>query len=177
MLQELMNAKQEIGNGNVEAAAEIVEVLKELPRKEDGSFDLSGQGADEGKLAGYAYPVYAAYESTCNKKEGYPDLVAQIKALDHRLKEDLTHEKAAAFLALLIDTIEYVSPQIYEYYRDLVDLFRTDAKLVIEAFYEESGRCKQDAEWSEAADSVFRAAVKKASAMHVLLAEKYEQYC
>ena len=57
-----------------------IQEIKALPRTEEGIFDLAAvqQSAGLGNIyqaADLVYPVYAAYETTENKKEGYPDIL------------------------------------------------------------------------------------------------------
>lgn len=159
--------------GNGAAAAEAAGRLKALPRTSEGIFDLSGQEADEWEMARYAYPVYAGYETACNKQEGYPDLVEQMRAWNGKLKREPGFAHAAEFLDMLIHTIDNTSPQIYEYYRELVDLFRDNVKAVIGEYYGEQDACKVS---DGASEALFRGAVKRACDTYVLLAEKYSHY-
>ena len=57
-----------------------IQEIKALPRTEEGIFDLKKVQADAGcrniyQAADLVYPAYAAYETTENKKEGYPDIM------------------------------------------------------------------------------------------------------
>ena len=63
-----------------------IQEIKALPRTEEGIFDLKKVQADAGRrniyqAADLVYPTYAAYETTENKKEGYPDIMAQMRVL------------------------------------------------------------------------------------------------
>lgn len=63
-----------------------IQEIKALSRTEEGIFDLAAvqQSAGLGNIyqaADLVYPVYAAYETTENKKEGYPDIMAQMRVL------------------------------------------------------------------------------------------------
>lgn len=63
-----------------------IQEIKALPRTEEGIFDLEAvqQSAGLGNIyqaADLIYPVYAAYETNENKKEGYPDIMAQMRVL------------------------------------------------------------------------------------------------
>ncbi len=168
--EKLQAAYAAVQKGDVAAAAEAVETLKALPREEDGIFDLTAAGADTWKAAGLAYPVYVAYETTCNKKEGYPDLIAQMRAWNLRLKADYTFANASKAADMWIHTIQYMSPEIYEYYRELTDIFKSNVRETLERFYGASAPAK------DAADAeVFRAAVLQACEADILLAEKYEK--
>ena len=110
-------------------------------------------------------------ETVCNKKEGYPDLMNQMRAWKDMTDEKYDLTNAVAFLKLLIGTIEQMSPEIYEYYREMVDIFREDMKKVLNAYYKDGSF--EDA----AAVEVLSDVIKRACAQDVLLAEKYLQYC
>lgn len=63
-----------------------IQEIKALPRTEEDIFDLKKVQADAGRrniyqAADLVYPTYAAYETTENKKEGYPDIMAQMRVL------------------------------------------------------------------------------------------------
>ncbi len=148
-----------------------VEEIKALPRTEEGIFDLSTLGGNLFAAAGEVYPVYAAFETDCNKKEGYPDIMAQMRVLDDKVDSDFTFENAAAYVDMLIHTIEKISPEIYENYRELVDMFRTAVKRTLFEYYtEENGFGSADRD----AAAKFCNAVKAACDRDLLLTEKYE---
>ncbi|MDE5589330.1 MAG: hypothetical protein K2J60_09375, partial [Acetatifactor sp.] len=100
------------------------EQIKQLPRRADGLFELKSVDENLFRAAGQVFPVYAAYETDCNGKEGYPDLLAQMRTLRGELEKDGTLENRALFLDGLLGTVENVSPQLYEYYRELADMFK-----------------------------------------------------
>ena len=166
--EKLQTAYAAVQKGDAAAAEEAVKELKALPKAE-GIFDLSSVDADVWTAAGLAYPVYVAYETTCNKKEGYPDLIAQMRAWDKKLEADYTFANASKAADMWIKTIEYMSPEIYEYYREFEDIFRSNVKKTLDKFYGKSAAAK------DAADAErFKAAVLKACDEDILLAEKYE---
>lgn len=165
--EKLQKALEAVQNKDAEAAKEAVDELKALPRTAEGIFDLSGVDSDVWAAAGLAYPVYVAYETVCNKKEGYPDLIAQMRAWNKILKADYSFEKASKAACMWIHTIEYMSPEIYEYYRELCDIFKTNVRETLEKFYAEGKPESADAQ-------VFKAAVLQACEADILLAEKYE---
>jgi hypothetical protein len=167
--EELQTALKAVQGGNAEAAGEAVAALKALPRTAAGVFDLTAVDDNVWKAAGLAYPVYVAYETACNKKEGYPDLIAQMRAWNGLLQEDYSFCNAAAAADMWIHTIQYMSPEIYEYYRELVDIFKSNVRETLSRFYGENAPAL-DAE----AKALFRAAVLQACAADILLAEKYE---
>lgn len=170
MLEKLTLAFETMKQGNIEELAETIDMLKALPRTAEGIFDLSGVG-DVYEAARVAYPVYCAYETVCNKKEGYPDLIKQIRVWNKQTGVECGVEKYAAFLDMLMNVLERMSPEIYEYYREILDIFRADVKLAITSFYQE-GAFARDA----AVDALIKGAVRRACDMDLLLAEKYEAY-
>ena len=165
--EKLQKAFEAIQNKDAEAAKEAVDDLKALPRTAEGVFDLASVDSDVWAAAGLAYPVYVGYETVCNKKEGYPDLIAQMRAWNDMLKADYNFEKAAKAADMWIHTIEYMSPEIYEYYRELCDIFKANVRETLDKFYAEG---KPEG----AAAEVFKAAVLQACEADILLAEKYE---
>lgn len=176
MKEKLQAALEAIKSGDVEAAGECVSALKENPRTEDGLFELSNVDANFYEAARWVYPVYTAYETTCNKKEGYPDIVMQIHKIEKKLNQDYTFEHTACFMDMLIHVIDYMSPEIYEYYRELIDIFRANIKKAIGSFSQDGNWKAPEAE-SERNEALLRAAVKQACKTDVLLAEKYQSLC
>lgn len=168
--EKLQVAYAAVQKGDAAAAAEAVEALKNLPRTAEGIFDLSSVDADIWTAAGCAYPVYVAYETTCNKKEGYPDLIAQMRAWDKMLQADYTFANAAKAANMWMSTIELMSPEIYEYYRELMEIFKSNVRTTLDKFYGVDAP-EKDATLAE----MFKAAVLKACAADILLAEKYEK--
>ena len=168
-LKEKMQAAwSAVQKGDAAAAKEVVEELKALPRTAEGVFDLSSVDPDVWQAAELAYPVYVAYETACNKKEGYPDLIAQMRGWNEKLKADYTFANASKAADMWIRTIDYMSPEIYEYYRELVDLFKGNVRETLEHFYGDNASAK------DAADAErFKEAVLKACDADILLAEKY----
>ncbi len=148
------------------------EEIKALPRTPEGIFDLSGLGEDVYTTAAVVYPIYAAYETEVNKKEGYPDIMAQMRVWDQKVNADFTFEKASAYVTMLIFTIKKISPEIYENYRELVDQFRAAVKRVLAEYYaaDKGGFVGVD---QADADS-FCSAVREACSLDLLLTEKYQ---
>lgn len=147
------------------------EEIKALPRTNEGIFELAGIGENLYRAAGEVYPVYAAYETDCNKKEGYPDIMAQMRVLDKKAGEEFSFGNAAAYVDALLHTIEKISPEIYENYRELVDMFRAAVKRVLSEYYtEENGFQKGSPDEVKEFCSV----VKEACSRDLLLAEKYQ---
>ncbi len=173
MKQQLTAALQRIADGDAASAAAEWEMIRKLPRTEDGLFDTASVDPDLFEAARWVYPVYAAYETECNKKEGYPDLLKQFGVLDKKYREKNDPEAAAAYLDALLGTIDNVSPQLYEYYRELVDMFRTGVKEAIAAYYKDGSFGAKGGR----ADQMIRKSIAHAGAIDVLLAEKYTEYC
>lgn len=162
--------------GEVPALAEFVSELKALPRTKEGIFDLRIYDEDIYEAAAYVYPVYCAYETVCNKKEGYIDLMEQMREWKKMTDEAYNLKNAAAFLQILVNTIAVMSPEIYEYYRELTDMFRDGVKRVIGTYYRNGSF--QDGEVSaEQISDPLSGVIKRACSLDLLLAEKYEEYC
>jgi len=177
MEEQLKAARENIEKGDVASVAEAVEQIKQLPRSEEGVFDLSAVDGDFFEAARWVYPVYAAYETECNQKEGYPDLLNQMRAIDKRYgSEEPSLCRAARFLDLLISTIENISPQLYEYYRELADIFKARLGEVIRNDYRD-GHYTAEGEDGAEAEELIRSAVSRASRKYILLGEKYQEYC
>jgi len=86
-----------------------IQEIKALPRTEEGIFDLAAvqQSAGLGNIyqaADLVYPVYAAYETTENKKEGYPDIMAQMRVLKKHAESEFSAENGAAYTAVMLHT-------------------------------------------------------------------------
>lgn len=173
MKQQLTAALERIIQGDVASAAAESEIIKRFPRTADRLFDTSLVDPDPYQAARWVYPVYAAYETECNKKEGYPDLLEQMRTLHKRRRANDTLENTAAFLDALIHTIDNVSPQLYEYYIELVGLFKANVKAAIDRYFADGGFGQPGGQ----ADLLIRSAIARAGETHVLLAEKYRDYC
>ncbi len=147
------------------------EEIKALPRTGEGIFDLTGLGEDVYTTAAVVYPIYAAYETEENKKEGYPDIMAQMRVWNRKVEEDFTFANASAYVTMLIFTIKKMSPEIYENYRELVDMFRAAVKRALAEHYNgETGAFRGD----QADAAGFCSAVREACSLDLLLAEKYQ---
>ena len=169
----LREAWMRISMGEVALVREEYEMIKQLSRTADGLFDTTTVDDDIYRAARLVYPVYAAYETECNKKEGYPDLLGQIRTLDKKHRENSTLENTADFLCMLFFTIKSVSPQLYEYYRELVDIFKENVRIAINDYFEDGSYGPEGSK----ADWLIRDVIAWAGKDHVLLAEKYEDYC
>lgn len=147
------------------------EQIRQLPRRADGLFELGSVDGNIFRAAGQVYPVYAAYETDCNGKEGYPDLLAQVRILYGELEKEDTPENRVLFLEGLLGTIENVSPQLYEYYREMADLFRKVLKKALDRGQDPSGRQggENSAEMTEALGRI----AARAAELYLLNEEKY----
>ncbi len=153
-----------------------IQEIKALPRTEEGIFDLAALQQSAGlrniyQAADLVYPAYAAYETTENKKEGYPDILAQMRVLKKHTEEEFTPENGADYTAALLHTVEQISPEIYENYRELLDDFRSAVKRMLEQYYDAK---KNQFAMDDTSKKVFCDAVQKACAEYLLLAEKYQ---
>ena len=177
MKDELSAVWKDIAIGNMETAPAVAGRIKEMDRRENGLFVTADVDENLFAAACLVYPVYAAYETECNKKEGYPDLLAQFRALSAELKNADTLENRASFLDALIHTVDNVSPQLYEYYRELVDMFKETVGETVKKYYRDGHFKKADGSESPEAEKQLRAAIAHAADTYVLLGEKYEKYC
>ena len=175
MKEQLQKALEAASLGDTALLAETTDKLKQLPRTEEGLFDTTSVDSDCFEAARWIYPVYAAFETECNKEAGYPDLLAQIRTLDAKQKRDASIAETAKFLEMLIAVIDNVTPQLYEYYRELVDIFRADVKEVISSYYRDGSFGGAEGKAS-GADERIRSAIAHAGETYVLLAEKYREY-
>ncbi len=153
-----------------------IQEIKALPRTEKGSFDLTTVQQSAGlrsiyQAADQVYPVYAAFETTENKKEGYPDIMAQMRVLKKHAESEFTAENGAYYTAALLHTVEQISPEIYENYRELLDNFRDAVKRMLEQYYDAK---EKKFAMDDTSKKVFCDAVQKACAEYLLLTEKYQ---
>lgn len=175
MKEQLKAALEGIAKDNGDAAVAAAEQIRQLPRTGEGLFDMGGVDEDCFEAARWVYPVYAYYETEYNKKENYPDLLRQMEILDARQKESASMETTARYLDALIHTIDNVTPQLYEYYIELADLFKAAVKAVIADYYRD-GRFTDGSADETGAEKLIRGAIARAGETYVLLAEKYEAY-
>ncbi|MCD7836868.1 MAG: hypothetical protein LUG83_09535 [Lachnospiraceae bacterium] len=147
------------------------EEIKALSRTEEGIFDLKGIGDNIYAAASEIYPVYAAFETEKNRKEGYPDIMAQQRILNAKINSDFTFANVSFYTNMLLKTIENISQEIYENYRELLDMFRAVVRRTLAEYYDEKAECFNGD--GEAADR-FCAAVREACALDLLITEKYQ---
>lgn len=175
MKEQLMAALEGIAKENGESAVEAAKQVKGLSRTAEGLFDTSSVDADCFEAARWVYPVYAFYETEYNKKEGYPDLTKQMEVLDGKRKEAASMKATSLFLDALIHTIDNVTPQLYEYYIELADMFKSTVREVVAAYYKD-GRFTDGSPDAAESEKLIRGAVARAGETYVLLAEKYRDY-
>ena len=166
MKENIKIAYKTLREGAVAADVVIstIAAVKSLPRFENNVFDMTSVSENVYEAGGVVYPFYMYYETKVNGKAGYFDLMDQLRYFSDRIEEEFTLENVAGYLAMMVDSIEAISPEIYELYHELVALFRARMKQAMEAFAEEAS--------SEAKASI-GASLEKACGMDLLLSEKY----
>lgn len=175
MKEQLIAALEGIAKGNGELAAAAAKQVKELSRTAEGLFDTNSVDGDSFEAARWVYPVYAYYETEYNKKEGYPDLTKQMEILNEKRKKASSMKVAALFLDALIHTIDNVTPQLYEYYIELADMFKSAVKEIVADYYKDGSFSDGSTNAAES-EKLIRGAVARAGETYVLLAEKYRDY-
>lgn len=99
-------------------------------------------------------PFYMLYETKCGKKEKYNDIVKQFVLV----REKLDKAEVCTYLMALVDTMDNMSIEIYEKYRELQDIYKSVLK-------ESLGEDKRDIRLAYS--------ILKACRMGILLKEKY----
>lgn len=175
MTEELRSGLEAARAGDMEAVRPLAERIKELDRREDGLFITSSVEENLFQAAAYVYPVYAAYETECNKKEGYPDLLAQVRILKRELDQADTLKNRAAFLEMLVRLLDFVSPQLYEYYREIQDLFQDTVRETIREYCREGRFREAEGGENSGAEDRIEAVIARGAEIKALLGEKYER--
>ena len=166
MKENIKNAYKTLREGDT-AAEEVrsaIAAVKALPRLENNVFDMTRVSDNVYVAGGNVYPFYMYYETKINGKAGYFDLMDQLRYFSDRIEEEFTLENVAAYLTMMLDSIEAISPEIYELYHELVALFRARMKQALEAFLEDA---------PSEAKAVIGTSLEKACHMDLLLGEKY----
>lgn len=166
MKENIKIAYKTLRDGDIaaEVVVSTIAAVKSLPRLENNVFDMTSVSGDAYEAGGVVYPFYMYYETKVNGKAGYFDLMDQLRYFSDKIEEEFTLENVAGYLTMMVDSIEAISPEIYELYRELVALFRARMKHAIEMFADEEP-C--------AAKALIGASLEKACNMDLLLAEKY----
>lgn len=107
-------------------------------------------------------PAYTEQDTKVEKKAHYAQIVEKFRNADCSQIQDLMY---------LIDTINQMSPEIYEHYRGLQDIFRANMHRLLEKIREQGDvyRVKDEEE-----KALLVACLEKACANKTLLKEKYQ---
>ena len=107
-------------------------------------------------------PAYTEQDTKVEKKAHYAQIVEKFRNADCSQIQDLMY---------LIDTINQMSPEIYEHYRGLQDIFRANMHRLLEKIREQGDvyRVKD-----EEVKALLAACLEKACANKTLLKEKYQ---
>lgn len=97
-----------------DAFAAAAKEIAALDREEDGLFTAAGTSQEELLLE--VMPVYTLYETRCNKKENYIDIVDQCK------KAVKKYPGSKKVFMMLAEVLEYFSEEIYEHYKTIQTL-------------------------------------------------------
>lgn len=92
-----------------EALAEAAKNIALLSRDEEGLF--VAEGIEQTELLADILPLYTLFETKCNKKENYIDLVTQCKAAVKK------YPGSKIIFTMLAEVLEYFSEEIYEHYK------------------------------------------------------------
>ena len=94
-----------------EALSEAAKEVAALGRDADGLFIADGVNQEE--LLRDVMPVYTLFETKCNKKENYIDLVEQCKTAVKK------YPGSKLIFSMLAEVLEYFSEEIFEHYRTI----------------------------------------------------------
>ncbi|MBQ7359585.1 MAG: hypothetical protein IJW63_05775 [Lachnospiraceae bacterium] len=174
MNKEMYLELQNVDLNNEEALTKAALQIKELSKDAEGVFELTSLHQDAWKAAAVIYPVYTKYETSVNKKAGYPDIMAQMRALKARAYAEFSFKQAVDYLNVLIGTIEVISPEIYENYRELVEDFRQTMGKAIEDFALVADK-PLAGQTDQMVCKELATVMERAFAEKVLLKEKYQE--
>jgi hypothetical protein len=127
-------------------------------------------------------PQWMERETLEGKKAGYPLVVRALEELQKKLHELYGFGNAAVYLDTLARTLEVMSPEIYEYYRRVADIFREEIQRGCRQLQElalEKGKafgCYKVAGEGKPEMDVFQEAIGKGCRLNVILTEKYQVY-
>lgn len=163
----------------------VMNGLRAYPRCECGNFVYRREQMEEISVDALyrIQPFYMEYETVYDKKERYNDIIKQFENVQKMIcggGEDHIRSKAQ-YLAVLVDTMENMSIEIYEQYRKLQDMFKQALKDVLAHRSQESGLFHKTANVGCGADkdvdiygcAIIGYCVLKACRMGILLKEKY----
>ena len=88
-----------------DALTEAAKEIALLSRDADGLFTADGTNQEELLLS--VMPLYALYETKCNKKENYIDLAEQCKTAVKKYPD------SKVIFSMLAEVLEYFSEEIY----------------------------------------------------------------
>lgn len=94
-----------------EAFSEAAKEVAALGRDADGLFIADGVNQEE--LLRDVMPVYTLFETKCNKKENYIDLVEQCKTAVKK------YPGSKLIFSMLAEVLEYFSEEIFEHYKTI----------------------------------------------------------
>ncbi len=209
----LFKAYEETKDERYRAAIDfLMKYLMQHPRTKEKNFWHKGIYPNQVWLDGLymAQPFYMEYETVFNKKENYNDIVNQFKNVrrimfnsekslyyhgydeariqawadkETGLSKNFWLRAMGWYLLALIDTIDAMSDQIYENYRELCDIFKEAIKGILQYRDEKTGLFlqvidKKDVEnnYAETSGSAMVAyAVMKGARLGILNKEKYAQ--
>lgn len=92
-----------------DALTEAAKEIALLGRDSEGLFCVDGVNQEELLLS--VMPLYTLYETKCNKKENYIDLVEQCKAAVKK------YPGSKVIFSMLAEVLEYFSEEIFEHYK------------------------------------------------------------
>lgn len=133
-----------------EALTEAAKEIVALNRDSEGLF--TAEGVNQEELLREVMPVYTLFETKCNKKENYIDLVEQCKAAVKKYPD------SKLIFSMLAEVLEYFSEEIFEHYK-------TVQRLLWEQYVAVSVAC----------DETVAYALAKACFYKAFLLEKYEE--
>lgn len=133
-----------------DALTEAAKEVAALERDSDGLFTAGDVNQEELLLD--VMPLYTLYETKCNKKENYIDLVSQCKAAVKKYPGSKT------IFSMLAEVLEYFSEEIFEHYKTVQRLLWEQYVAV-----------------SETMDETVAYALAKACFYKAFLLEKYEE--
>jgi hypothetical protein len=127
-------------------------------------------------------PRWTEHETLEGKKAGYPLVVKALEELQGKLQSVYGFGNAAVYLDTLVRTLEVMSPEIYEYYRRVMEMFRVEVRrgcrqlAELEVRKGEAFGCYGLAGEGRPEMDVFRDAIRKGCKLGVILTEKYRVY-